>query len=196
MNWETLACFGDSITTGARTYLGYPEYSGDLLQREIGNSWNILNIAVNGFTTCDLLRKITAEAYNIEQYNPNFFTLLIGTNDVKKSTSLEDFKIAYDLIVLKILLLNKHKNGILISIPNFRKGLKYPYNYEMNATVNKYNGIIADIGRKYGLGVLGLELEDEDFFDGIHLNKKGSIKVAVQLANYILKEKGLEMMAK
>lgn len=191
MNWETLACFGDSITAGARTYLGYPEYSADFLQREIGNSWNVLNIAANGFTTCDLLRNITADGYNIEQSNPDFFTLLIGTNDAKKSTSLNEFRIAYDLIVLKILLLTKHKNGIIISIPSFRRGLKFPYKYDMNTKVHEYNKTIVSIGRKYGLKVLDLELEDEDFFDGIHLNEKGSIKVAVQISNYILKEKGL-----
>ena len=191
MNWETLVCFGDSITAGARTYLGYPEYSADFLQREIGNSWNILNIAVNGFTSCDLLRKITTDGNNIEQYNPNFFTLLIGTNDVKKSTPINEFRIAYDLLVLKILLLAKHKNGIIISIPKFRRGLKFPYKYDMNTKVNEYNKTIADIGRKYDLEVLDLDLDDEDFFDGIHLNEKGSIKVAVQITNYILKKKDL-----
>ena len=31
MNWETLLAFGDSITYGARSYLGYPEICGDIL---------------------------------------------------------------------------------------------------------------------------------------------------------------------
>ncbi|MCB0525019.1 MAG: SGNH/GDSL hydrolase family protein [Lewinellaceae bacterium] len=191
MNWETLACFGDSITIGARSYLGYPEYISSHLQEEIGNSWNVLNIAVSGFTACDLQRKITADSQTISIHDISFFTLLIGTNDVKKSTPLPEFRIAYDLTVLKILLLCKHANGVLISIPEFRKGLKYPYNFDMNTLVCEFNKVIFDIGQKYGLKVLNLDLEDKDFFDGIHLNQQGSFQVASQISNHILNEKGL-----
>ncbi|MEL6866450.1 MAG: SGNH/GDSL hydrolase family protein [Bacteroidota bacterium] len=194
MNWETLACFGDSITIGARTYLGYPEYAGDFLQQKISNSWNVLNIACSGYTACDLSRKITAEGNHIASYHPDFFTLLIGTNDVKKATPLNDFRIAYDLSVLKIRLLTQHNNGLLISIPSFRKGLKHPYKYEMNEEIVQYNEVIKEIGKKYDLEVLDLLLEEAEFFDGIHLNTKGSTKVGRQIANRILKEKGLDQL--
>ncbi len=46
MNWETLMCFGDSITIGARSYCGYPEYAGNYLEKELGNKWNIINHAI------------------------------------------------------------------------------------------------------------------------------------------------------
>lgn len=36
MNWETMITYGDSITSGARSNLGYPEY----LAAIIGNNKN------------------------------------------------------------------------------------------------------------------------------------------------------------
>jgi lysophospholipase L1-like esterase len=194
MNWETLVCFGDSLTIGARTYLGYPEYTGHFLQERIGNSWNVLNIAVSGFTARDLLRKITAESNIISINKPNFFTLLIGTNDLKAPTSLDDFRIAYDLLVLKILLLMQHKNGILILIPSIQKGVKHPYKYEMNSKIPEYNNVILELGQKYDLEVLALDLNEDDFFDGVHLNKQGGIYAGIQIANFILEEKGLDVI--
>ncbi|NQV02922.1 MAG: hypothetical protein HQ542_09770 [Bacteroidia bacterium] len=51
MNWETLISFGDSITIGARSYLGYPEICGDLLENILNKDWHVINHARNGFTT-------------------------------------------------------------------------------------------------------------------------------------------------
>ncbi len=65
MNWETLMCFGDSITIGARSYCGYPEYTGFSLQKELGNYWNVINHAISGHTAIDLNRYITVNFHNL-----------------------------------------------------------------------------------------------------------------------------------
>ena len=82
MNWETLRCYGDSITFGARTYLGYPEYCSQTLQAKTEKLWNTQNIAVSGYTVLDLLRHIDQHPLFVSKHNcPEVVTVLIGTND-------------------------------------------------------------------------------------------------------------------
>jgi lysophospholipase L1-like esterase len=90
MNWETLMCFGDSITIGARSYCGYPEYAGSVLEKEIGNKWNVINHSVSGYTAIDLHRYISDNYNNLSSFTPSIVTILIGTNDIKNGTSLEN----------------------------------------------------------------------------------------------------------
>jgi lysophospholipase L1-like esterase len=56
MNWETLLCLGDSITIGARSYLGYPDYAADYLKQKTNKNWLAVNYAVSGYTTIQLAR--------------------------------------------------------------------------------------------------------------------------------------------
>ena len=83
MNWETLLSFGDSITFGARSYLGYPEICGDLLGKKLQKQWHVINHATNGFTTMDLLRSINPMLSNYKASYASLITVMIGTNDIK-----------------------------------------------------------------------------------------------------------------
>ena len=67
MNWETLLCLGDSITFGARSYFGYPEIAGNILEEKLSKSWNIINHSTNGFTTIDLIRSLNPVLTNYKQ---------------------------------------------------------------------------------------------------------------------------------
>ena len=58
MNWETYIAFGDSITIGARTYLGYPELVGNKLSVSLSKQWNVINHSVSGYKAIDLSRHI------------------------------------------------------------------------------------------------------------------------------------------
>src|SRR6185369_15883500 len=105
MNWETYIAFGDSITIGARTYLGYPEHVGKLLEQTTKKKWNVINHAESGYTAADLLRSIDRNLQNLKGDTSSISTLLIGTNDVKLGTDVNDFEIAYSLLLLKIKLI-------------------------------------------------------------------------------------------
>lgn len=191
MNWETLLCLGDSITIGARSYLGYPEYTGQLLSEATSATWNIVNYATCGFTAIDLHRSLTSDFWAIQAHRPAAATLLIGTNDLKGPTPLSDFAIAYHQLLLKMrLLLGNGAPIFLITIPPLLPLVKYPYRVDMNTQVAQYNNLIAEVGATMGCEVLTVTLQSAHFFDGVHLNTVGAKAFAKQLATRILAHKG------
>jgi len=192
MNWETLLCLGDSITFGARSYFGYPEITGNILEKKLSKKWNIINHSTNGFTTIDLIRSLNSVIYNYKQEFPSIITIMIGTNDIKNKTSIENFTIAYKQIIVKAKLMAINNNIVTFKIPRFTNQVFYPYNFEMNAEVSNFNNIIEALSKENGLRTIDLSLEDDDFFDGVHFSTKGSISAGKQLARFILKDKGLE----
>jgi lysophospholipase L1-like esterase len=192
MNWETLLCFGDSITFGARSYLGYPEICGNILENELNKKWNVINHSMNGYRAIDLVRYIDGNSSNLQIVYPSIITLMIGTNDVKIGTSIEDFEIAYELLLTKLKLLAVNNNILVLKLPQFTNKVFYPYTYEMNETVIVYNELIEKIAIRNGVRRFQFEFNDSDFFDGVHLNVLGSKSAAKQLSSFILKDKGIE----
>jgi lysophospholipase L1-like esterase len=192
MNWETLMSLGDSITIGSRSYGGYPEYAGNILSNKIGNNWNVVNHAVCGYTAMDLARSLSPNVHTLKQHFPGIISILIGTNDLKTNTSAEDFTIAYEQVIIKALLIAPYGNVVLIKLPYFPANVAYPYNFSMNTVAERFNKIIETLAREYNLKTLEFKLEPEDFFDGVHLNSKGSKSAGEQLAYFIANEKGME----
>lgn len=190
MNWETLLCLGDSITIGARSYVGYPEYTASLLSTQLEKDFNLLNCAVSGYTAIDLLRHLDDKMPAILAQKPDFITLLIGTNDIKNNTSPENYRLALRLILLKCRLIVACKSIILLHIPPLAKGMKYPYCASMNALIERFNLIIEEEALRLGLRTLVFSLSEKDYFDGVHFNEAGSQNAGNQLAALILKDKG------
>jgi len=195
MNWETLLSFGDSITYGARSYLGYPEICGSILEQRLEKHWHVINHSNNGYTTMDLIRSINPMLENFKTSYPSIITVLIGTNDVKTNVSMDDFRIAYNQLIIKLRLFSVNHNIILLKIPRFTKKVFYPYNYSMNDKVLAFNSCISSLGTEHGLKCFEFDFNDDDYFDGVHLNGKGCHTAATQLANLILKDKGFESTA-
>src|SRR5436190_23929773 len=102
MNWETLLSLGDSITFGARSYLGYPEICGDILGKKLDKNWHVINHSTNGFTTINLVRSLNSEMESYKNCYPSIITVMIGTNDIKMNVSIENFKIAYKQLITKL----------------------------------------------------------------------------------------------
>lgn len=191
MNWETLLCFGDSITIGARSYMGYPEYTGDLLAKHLLKDWNVINHATSGFTAIDLVRSVDTQYANLKQHNASVSTILIGTNDLKAKTPTGDLSIALNQLILKAKLLTTGANVILIRIPALSKGIMYPYNFGMNGLIVSYNQLIDELAEQHRIRVMSFSITEDMLFDGVHLNDKGSRACAKQLASFILKDKGI-----
>lgn len=191
MNWETYLALGDSITIGARTYQGYPEFAGRNLQTSLDKYWNVINHAQCGFTAIDLVRYVDLHFSTLLKHQASITTIMIGTNDVKKNTSNDDFEIALNQLILKAKLLTPSSKVVVLSIPNFPKGVMYPYTYEMNAKIDEFNQIIEGITKKQHVQNLGIELEQTDLFDGVHLNQVGVEKVAAKISDFVLLERGI-----
>lgn len=186
MNWETLLCLGDSITIGARSYLSYPEYCGHHLSKETNKKWNVVNHAVSGYKTVDLLRDIDKHFSTLKVIKPDIATILIGTNDLKSNLAAETFRKAYELLVLKVRLVVGNQNIMLLEIPKLKSGVMFPYRIEMNQTVEVYNQIIHEIATTSGYIYSKIDCDDHHFFDGVHLNEQGSEAFGQHLAESIL----------
>lgn len=193
MNWETLLSFGDSITIGSRSYLAYPEYTGDLLEAHSHKFWSVHNVAVSRYTCIDLNRYISDNYAHLMAMKPEVMTLLIGTNDAKVGTSPSNYRIAYNQLLVKARLINRESQLLLIKIPLLRDGVVLPYTLAMNETIIAYNQIIDELAAKHGLETLSLTLELNHFFDGVHFNEAGSKAAGLQLAKALLKQRGIKI---
>lgn len=193
MNWETYAAFGDSITKGARTYLGYPEIAGDILSQHLSKEWNVINHSTNGYKAIDLARWIDQSYAHLAEQKPSISSILIGTNDIKEGTTLRDFLIALRLILLKVKLLTPHQNVFILKVPVFPEGVMYPYTIKMNDQIHLMNNAIEDLATINQIRCLTIDLHIEHFQDGIHLNDVGLQTFGKQIAAFILDERGIKI---
>lgn len=191
MNWETYTAFGDSITIGARSYLGYPEVAAARLEQELDKHWDVVNCAVSGITTIELARLIDQQYSHLKAKQSSISTILIGTNDVKKNTGLKDFEIALNLVIIKVKLLTQAENVVVLQIPKLQKGIMYPYNYEMNDTIAVYNQAICAAANHHHVKTMELQLQPDHFLDGVHLNNEGAHHAGGQIAEMILTDRGM-----
>ena len=191
MNWETILSLGDSITIGSRTYMGYPEYAGHILQLNTDQGWNVFNFAKSGITTVELHRMMANNFYQLKHYMPDLITVLIGTNDAKIMTSPENFSIAYRQILLKAKIISSNALTIVMPIPLLQKGVKLPYFYSMNKIIGTYNTIIKKTANEFGVLFFEPLLNGCHFSDGVHLNEKGIIAIGKQLSDVVLEARGL-----
>jgi lysophospholipase L1-like esterase len=191
MNWETYIAFGDSITIGARTYLGYPEMVGNALSIHLSKHWNVINHSACGFKAIDLARHIDKHFLSLKENRSSITSILIGTNDIKEQTKQKDFTIALNQIILKSKLLTINGNVIIFTIPEFHKGISYPYLIGMNEAIAIFNNEIRSLASEHKIRVLELVHTESDFLDGVHLNSAGIETFSNQIAKYILRDKGI-----
>lgn len=186
MNWETILFLGDSITFGARSYLGFPEYCGSELEIATGRNWNIVNLSKSGFTTIDLHRYLDVSGYTFSNCNAGVICVLIGTNDLKNQTSAEDFEIAYRALVVKIRVRYPNDFLVLLEIPHLHSGVMLPYKTSMNKIVESFNKIVNKISKEFHSVTLKLQLEQNMMYDGVHLNAIGSKHVGKLISQKVL----------
>lgn len=191
MNWETILFIGDSITNGARSYLSFPEYAGDILEKKTGKFWNIINLSKNGITVAELNKLVAENNASLTSGNVSLAVILIGTNDAKARTDEDDFRIAFNQLVIKAKLLSQNKNVAVLKLPLFQNGIMLPYELEMNEQIKRYNLIIGELAKKHQLLLLDPNYTTEHFFDGVHLNKAGAKHFAAQLSELILSKRGI-----
>lgn len=102
---------GDSFTigTGSEPSRSFPARLVDRW-RARGCSLTLENVAVNGYTTDDLIEQ---ELPSLASFNPTFITVAIGANDIAQGHSLE----AYRINVRRILDAAKATGARVVAIP-------------------------------------------------------------------------------
>ncbi|TYB51796.1 hypothetical protein FXF51_52610 [Nonomuraea sp. PA05] len=133
---------GASMTQGS---LG-ADWVGSL--RAAFPAYEFVNAGSNGNTTADLLERVDSD---IVACRPAAVTLLIGTNDVRNSVPLDDYRANLRAIVDRV----KSGTGAhvaLMSLPPLGENLDAP----INRTLTGYNAAIKDIASQTGSGYLPL----------------------------------------
>ena len=154
-NERTLVCIGDSITHGtvSANYVDKIEHSLRKGMTPFNDyHWNVVNAGVNSITSFDVYRNIESIVY----CDPDYVTILIGTNDVKdilnnegkekmKSSSKEtpsfnNYELNLINIVRKILEMT-NATVALCTLPPIGEDLSseanYMYVHEANTIIKK-----------------------------------------------------------
>jgi lysophospholipase L1-like esterase len=104
---------------------------------------SVLNLSQPGGTTVDVINNQLSVTI---KKNPQYITLLIGTNDIHNKRTLADFRSKYSFIV-KELMLNTTAQITIINIPYIgsSKLVYFPLNFFLNYRTKQFNNIISDI---------------------------------------------------
>lgn len=178
-----VACVGDSITFGAcvqdREKNCYPA----VLERLLGETYDVRNFGVNGAT---LLRKgdlpwWTQGAFKeATDFNPNIVIIKLGTNDTKPQNwkNKADFETDYRALIQHFKELPaKPTVWIALPVPVLKE------NFGINKKgAEEQAPMLLRIARDEGCGVIDLykAVATKDLFDqdGIHPNAAGARKIA------------------
>ena len=106
MNYQKIACWGDSQTVGARTYGCYPLYLGQILNQRTRYSWQVLSLANNGYTARDLWLRVSADLPGLTDFHQA--CILIGANDVGHDSPSDTFAEYYRQILLRAVMICCH----------------------------------------------------------------------------------------
>jgi lysophospholipase L1-like esterase len=97
MNYQNIACWGDSQTFGARTYGCYPLHLARMLNAQTRYSWQAINLASNGYTARNLWFRIPHDLVALSDVYQA--CILIGANDVGNDSPLDLFEEYYRQIL-------------------------------------------------------------------------------------------------
>jgi acyl-CoA thioesterase-1 len=136
---------GDSYTigTGASDEShNFPSILAGLLSKATGMRVELINPAVNGFTTLDLIAK---ELSYLDSVKPDLVTVLIGVNDLVQNRLVEEYKTSLKLIYDSIAgLVQPAPHVAVISIPNWSvvpAAAQYGEPQLIKAVTNDFNNV-------------------------------------------------------
>lgn len=148
---------GDSYTIG--TSVGETERWPDQLVRRLGGDPPILelvaNLAVNGYTTADLIRE---ELPPLPGLRPDFVSLLIGVNDVVQRVPLERYEAHCALILDRLVGMVGPHRIVCVEIPDYTAtpaGADYGDPVAQAAAVARTNAALARLAGERAIAWVG-----------------------------------------
>lgn len=189
MIYDKVLCIGDSMTFGARSYFGYPEYLAKYLREKTRKYWICVNAGVNRERAVDVLRRCDRVLREFEDIMA--VTIFVGTNDCKINsfTSPDLYEEALRQMIAKI-----HASGkisFVMKIPDIVYSGCFPYCLGSREQVKKLNKRVEKVAKEEGCYLIDITGLDEDCYciDKLHFSEVGCIKVAEIVGNAILHRK-------
>jgi len=186
--WNWVGCLGDSITFGARSSLGYPEYLSRTLREETGMLWPCVNLGVNSETTLQIMRR--ADRQLREFPDVEIWCLCAGMNDCRELTPLRIWEETYRQLLERFVTLRK--KVFVATMPPIVPGRGHlPYRKESREHWVWMNGTImnlADTRRTPVVRLDGMVEHEITMADSVHPTDAGSQWIADQFAKKILEE--------
>jgi lysophospholipase L1-like esterase len=185
VNYQTIACWGDSQTFGARTYGCYPLHLARILNDQTRYTWQAINLSTNGHTVRNLWMRLAHDLAAISDVHQA--CVLIGANDVGNESPLDLFA-EYYRQVLHALQIRRFRAVYCAEIPPiFADGHAF-FSAESERRRGAYNEQIAAIvaatpvAKLVKLGDLGAEC----FCDPVHPSETGNVQIAERFARAIM----------
>lgn len=169
---------GDSYTIG--TSVAPAERFPDQLVAALGPNEPtmtlVANLAVNGFTSRDV---IDVELPELDTYDPEFVTLLIGVNDVVRGVSLATYEANVVTILDALLARLPAERIVVLAIPEYTvtpQGANYGDPQQQRAAIQRNNAAMENLATARGIRSvdiydISLEAESDRSLvadDGLH----------------------------
>lgn len=187
MIYQHVLCLGDSQTSGARTYFGYPEALAEVLGERTGVIWNCINAGVPRETLIQIYRRAQRL---VREFDDVFIVcLMAGCNDTRmdRRTDAGNFGMIYRQLLN--LLRVSQKFGIFVgTIPEIQSGFGLiPYDTASRKLRDNYNDVIKSLCKEMDIPVVDTSMGRENYVDAVHFNERGCRVLAGCFADSILR---------
>lgn len=185
MNYQKMACWGDSQSFGARTYGCFPLYLVQHLNQKTHYTWTSLNLSANGHTARDLWFRLPQELQQL--HDTHTACILIGANDVANTTEVDTFTEYYSQC-LDALSIAGMKSVHCGEIPPIFPDSHAFFPPDCNERRQNYNTKIHDlVGARSNTHLTTFpELTRDCYVDPVHFNEQGNHIVAEAFATSII----------
>ena len=185
MNYQNLACWGDSQTFGARTYGCFPLHLARKLNHDTRYVWSVFNLSANGYTARNLWFRLPHDLPLVRDVYQA--CVLIGANDVGNETPLDLFEEYYRQI-LDLLRIHRFRVVFCGEIPPIRADGHAFFSVGAERRLAEYNDRVQAVVERSPIAKLVPlgDLEPECFVDPVHLTEVGNERVAECFARAIV----------
>jgi acyl-CoA thioesterase-1 len=151
---------GDSYTIGTGTSTPSRNFPGHLqrkLEEVTGQRVMLVNPAVDGFTTSDLIQHELAE---VDRFRPDLVTILIGANDVVQGVPQATYRDRLGQIYGRVQALGLPAGRVLaLSIPDFSvapAAARFGKPVQLRARIDRFNQVAEKAAAAHGFDYLDL----------------------------------------
>jgi lysophospholipase L1-like esterase len=149
---------GDSYTigTGVREPERWPNQLVERLRAEGLSIELVANLAVNGFTSADLLE---VELPAVAEARPDFVSFLVGVNDVVREVPEPAFRHNVRTLIGELLLVLPARRLLAVSTPDYTvtpRGADYGDSSARSSAIWRFNVALAEEADSHGIAFVGI----------------------------------------